>query len=129
MDAKSLKSKINEIQNLYINDNRPWIIGYSGGKDSTCVLQLIYLAIKALPKEKRQKEVWVICGDTLVEIPTVVERIDKTLDRINDKAIVDELPIKALKVYPEVNKSFFVIIEFMSIKCGEKIYVHPNSFD
>ena len=108
MDAKSLKSKINEIQNLYINDNRPWIIGYSGGKDSTCVLQLVYMAIAQLPKEKLKKDIWVICGDTLVEIPTVVERIDVTLENLNQSAKKDNLPIEGLKVYPEVNDTFFV---------------------
>ena len=56
MNKKQLTSKVKEIQRLYSADEKPWIIGYSGGKDSTCVLQLVYLAIKALPKEKRQKE-------------------------------------------------------------------------
>ena len=70
-------------------DDKPWIIGYSGGKDSTCVLQLIYISIKNLPKEDRNKDIWVICGDTLVEIPTVVERIDITLSNLNKAAIED----------------------------------------
>jgi len=89
-------------------DDKPWIIGYSGGKDSTCVLQLVYSSIKNLPAEKRHKDIWVICGDTLVEIPTVVERIDETLSNLNQAAVKDNLPLKAQKVYPEVNKSFFV---------------------
>ena len=110
MDASSLKNKIKEIQDLYQSDDRPWIIGYSGGKDSTCVLQLIYMAISKLPEETLKKDVWVICGDTLVEIPTVVERIDKSLDKLNTSAIEAGLPIKGLKVYPEVNDSFFVSI-------------------
>lgn len=108
MNKKELKSKIKEIQDLYLYDQKPWIIGYSGGKDSTCVLQLIYVAIKNLPIEKRHKDIWVICGDTLVEIPTVVERIDSTLDNINKAAKEDHIPMSAQKVYPEVNKSFFV---------------------
>ena len=108
MNKKELNSKVKEIQNLYSKDDKPWIIGYSGGKDSTCVLQLVYQSIKALPKDKRHKDIWVICGDTLVEIPTVVARIEDTLDNINAQAKIDELPMQALKVYPEVNKSFFV---------------------
>ena len=110
MDASSLKNKIKEIQDLYQSDDRPWIIGYSGGKDSTCVLQLIYMAISKLPEKTLKKDVWVICGDTLVEIPTVVERIDKSLDKLNTSAVEAGLPIKGLKVYPEVNDSFFVSI-------------------
>jgi len=111
MNKTELKSKIKEIQDLYLIDDKPWIIGYSGGKDSTCVLQLIYVAIKNLSIEKRHKKIWVICGDTLVEIPTVVERIDKTLDNINESAKNDQMPMHAQKVYPEVNKSFFVNVE------------------
>jgi len=110
MDAKSLKLKIKEVQDLYQSDDRPWIIGYSGGKDSTCVLQLIYMAISKLPKKSLKKDIWVICGDTLVEIPTVVERIDTSLDKLNSKAKEAGLPIKGLKVYPQVNDSFFVIV-------------------
>jgi len=110
MDAISLKKKIKEIQDLYKSDDKPWIIGYSGGKDSTCVLQLVYMAVSKLPKESIKKEIWVICGDTLVEIPTVVERIDTSLDKLNKSAAEAGLPIKGLKVYPEVNDSFFVNI-------------------
>ena len=104
MNKRALNSKIKEIQELYLFDEKPWIIGYSGGKDSTCVLQLIYIAIKNLPPEKRHKKIWTICGDTLVEIPTVVERIDTTLDKLNKAAKEDEIPLSGLKVYPEVNK-------------------------
>jgi len=42
-----------EIQELYCQDEIPWIIGVSWGKDSSCVLQLIWNAIATLPKEKR----------------------------------------------------------------------------
>ena len=42
-----------EIRTLYLDDNVPWILGYSGGKDSTATLQLIWSAIAALPVEKR----------------------------------------------------------------------------
>lgn len=55
-----------EIQNLYQEDNTPWVVGYSGGKDSTAVLQLVWLALKGLPIEKRSKTVHVISTDTLV---------------------------------------------------------------
>lgn len=110
MNKTQLKAKIKEIQDLYLSDKRPWIIGYSGGKDSTCVLQLVYIAINELDENKRGKNIWVICGDTLVEIPTVMERVDLTLDKLNKKALKDNMPLRAQKVYPEVNNSFFVNI-------------------
>ena len=33
-----------EIRKVYLSDNRPWIIGFSGGKDSTCLVQLVWNA-------------------------------------------------------------------------------------
>ncbi len=60
-----------EIQELYCIDQIPWVIGYSGGKDSTATLQLIWNAIAALPAEKRTKTIHVITTDTLVENPIV----------------------------------------------------------
>ncbi len=60
-----------EIRALYTADNLPWIIGYSGGKDSTTTLQLIWTAIAALPSDSTRKTVHVISTDTLVENPIV----------------------------------------------------------
>ena len=34
------------IRNLYLADDIPWVIGYSGGKDSTATLQLVWLALQ-----------------------------------------------------------------------------------
>ena len=44
---------IQEVQALYCLDAVPWVIGYSGGKDSTATLQLVWNALSALPPEKR----------------------------------------------------------------------------
>ena len=50
------KDKINglmeTVRNLYMADDIPWVIGYSGGKDSTATLQLVWLALRELPKDK-----------------------------------------------------------------------------
>ena len=47
------------IQDVYLSDARPWVVGYSGGKDSTTALQLIWYALEDLPPEQRQKPVYV----------------------------------------------------------------------
>src|SRR5580765_195420 len=60
-----------EIRELYLADDVPWIIGYSGGKDSTAILQLTWLALAELPVEQRRKRVHVISTDTMVENPVV----------------------------------------------------------
>jgi hypothetical protein len=66
-----VRSLEEEIRELYTADEVPWIIGYSGGKDSTAVLQLVWSAIEALPPERRHKPIHVISTDTMVENPVV----------------------------------------------------------
>lgn len=48
------------IQNLYLADDIPWMIGYSGGKDSTAAVQLVWLAMEKLPREKRKKLIYIM---------------------------------------------------------------------
>ena len=55
-DERSLEDVQEEIQKTYLADDRPWVIGYSGGKDSTTALQLIWYAVEDLPEEKRNKQ-------------------------------------------------------------------------
>lgn len=59
------------VRNLYLADDIPWVIGYSGGKDSTATLQLVWLAVEELPAEqlKNAKKIHVINTDTMVESP------------------------------------------------------------
>lgn len=97
-----------EIRETYLADDRPWVIGYSGGKDSTTTLQLIWYAIKDLPKSKQDKPIYVISSDTLVETPKIVNHITSTLDNVNEYAEQEDLPFEAHKVYPDVSDSFFV---------------------
>ncbi len=62
---------LDEIEFVYKSDSRPWIIGYSGGKDSTTVVHLVYEMLKRLPSEERKKEVHIVSSDTLVENPLI----------------------------------------------------------
>lgn len=97
-----------EISDLYRSDPRPWVLGYSGGKDSTTALQLVWLALADLPPEQRTKSVYVIAGDTLVETPVVIDYLAATLDRINEAAAAQGLPITAHKVLPKIEDTFWV---------------------
>jgi len=91
-----------EIRETYLADDRPWVIGYSGGKDSTTTLQLIWYAIQDLPEDEQTKPIYVISSDTLVETPKIVNHITSSLDNINEYAEKDNLPFEAHKVYPDV---------------------------
>lgn len=103
-----LDARCREIQEVYLSDNRPWVVGFSGGKDSTCTLQLVWSAITALPADQRTKPIYVISSDTLVETPIIVRYIDQTLERIAAAALEQGLPVTTHKVMPSVDRSFWV---------------------
>jgi DNA sulfur modification protein DndC len=107
-DTRGLADLHAEIQDLYHQFPQPWVIGYSGGKDSTTVLQLIWNALAELPPEQRQKPVYVIASDTKVETPVIVDFIDTTLRLINQKAAETGMPFTAQKVMPTLDDSFWV---------------------
>jgi DNA sulfur modification protein DndC len=108
LDGAVIQDRCREIREVYLSDGRPWVIGYSGGKDSTCALQLVWTALLGLPPERRTKPVYVITSDTLVETPVIVRYIDVTLARIATAAAEQGLPIKTEKVMPNVDRSFWV---------------------
>ena len=58
------------LRQLYLDDPRPWLVGFSGGKDSTMLASLIFDAVLSIPAEQRKKEVSVVRTDIFVEIPT-----------------------------------------------------------
>lgn len=97
-----------EIKDQYLSDDKPWIIGFSGGKDSSILLQLVWYALREIAPELRKKEVHVVCNDTLVENPRVVEWIDKNLNNIKKQAEKERLPIIVAKTVPELEDSFWV---------------------
>jgi DNA sulfur modification protein DndC len=70
------------LQQLYREDQRPWLVGFSGGKDSTMLASLIFDAVLSIPAEQRKKPISVLCMDTRVEIPAIAEMIAGTLDRM-----------------------------------------------
>lgn len=97
-----------EIQELYQQDSMPWIIGYSGGKDSTACVQLVWNAISALPPEKRTKTIHVISTDTLVENPVIAAWVETSLDTMRQAALAASLPIEAHRLTPSLANRFWV---------------------
>lgn len=101
---------VDEIKDQYLNDtkDRPWIIGFSGGKDSTILLQLVWSALKSVEKEKRKRGIYVVCNNTLVENPKILEYTEKVLEKIKKAAFDQELPILVHQTTPELEDSFWV---------------------
>lgn len=99
---------VDELRELYLSDAIPWIVGYSGGKDSTASLQLLWTAIASLPKSQRSKPIHVISTDTLVENPIIAGWVEVSLHQINLAALQQELPITAHRLTPELENRFWV---------------------
>ncbi|MEX2580479.1 MAG: DNA phosphorothioation system sulfurtransferase DndC [Verrucomicrobiales bacterium] len=97
-----------EVQELYAADDVPWIIGYSGGKDSTAVLQLIWSAIEKLPPEQYRKPIHVISTDTLVENPIVAAWVANSLEVMRQQAVEKGLPFQPHRLTPVVEDSFWI---------------------
>ena len=49
---EQIEGLMETVRNLYLSDDIPWVIGYSGGKDSTATLQLVWLALQGLSAKK-----------------------------------------------------------------------------
>lgn len=96
------------IRNLYLCDDIPWAIGYSGGKDSTATLQLVWLALSELPKEELKKEVHIINTDTMVESPVMSKWVQKSLKTMGDAAAEQGLPFVTHRLTPAMDNTFWV---------------------
>ena len=97
-----------QIKTAYLADERPWIVGYSGGKDSTVVVQLIFETLCEMPAQSLHKKVYIISSDTLIETPLIINAIHQTLTRIQQAAHTYQLPIETHQVKPTPKNSFWV---------------------
>ena len=108
LNREKLQAVEKMIQTVYLADSRPWIIGYSGGKDSTVALQLIWNALRKLPKKQLTKQVHVITSDTLVENPLMEGHSTEALRRMNEQAEKEGFPLTAQHVFPKEDQTFWV---------------------
>lgn len=125
------------IQNLYLADDIPWMIGYSGGKDSTAAVQLVWMAIEQLPERDRKKTIHIMNTDTLVESPVVSKWVDKSLKSMKDETEKKGLPFVPTKLIPDYNNTFWVNLigrgyPFPRMKyrwCTDRLKIQPvNNF-
>lgn len=86
----------------------PWVVAYSGGKDSTLLLQLVWETVAELPAEERKRSVLVVGNDTLVESPLVIRHLRDSLDMIDKAAEKGGLPIETQITEPCIDQTFWV---------------------
>lgn len=137
---KELESKmtaiLEEMKMLYKNDKRPWIIGYSGGKDSTTVVQLAFTMLQSLSPEERHKDIYVVSSDTLIENPIVLGFLKLNSKLINDGAKAKGLPLYSHMVHPDYNNTFWTNIIGKGLPtptsirfrwCTERLKIKPSN--
>ena len=108
--VEDIKQLIEEIQELYTQDEIPIVVGWSGGKDSTAILQLIWNAIAALPPEQRVKPIHVITTDTLVENPIVSTWVRNSLEQMKVAAQEQGMPVLPHLLSPDVKDTFWACL-------------------
>ena len=106
-NENTLEELLEEIKYVYQSDKRPWVIGYSGGKDSTTVVELVYKMLQMLPKEERNKNVYIVSSDTLIENPLIKIYLSKMNKLLGEAAKKDDLPIISTMVTPPADNSFW----------------------
>ena len=125
-------------QYLYADEtSRPWIIGFSGGKDSTVMLQLVWKAIASVKDLLGivKRDIYVVCNDTMVENPVITEYVFKILDKIESAAIEQDMPIRVIKTVPKLEDSFWVNLIGKGYPapnnsfrwCTERLKIRPTS--
>jgi len=127
---------IMEMRRVYLHDCRPWIIGFSGGKDSTLLLQLVFETIGNIPSKQRHKSVHVVTSDTMVENPIIKAYMHNTSSLINSASGSENLRIKAHLIYPEVTQTFWSLVIGLGYPtpeapgfrwCTDRLKINPTS--
>lgn len=86
----------------------PWIVGFSGGKDSTLLAQLVLEMLLDLSPRLRTRHVHVVANDTLVESPVLARHLDAVLDRMRAAMGPLRLPVTVAKTTPVDDQTFWV---------------------
>ena len=101
---------IEEMTYVYKHDNRPWLIGYSGGKDSTLLVSLVIETVMRLPEKERTKHIFIVTSDTGVENPIVKKYMHSSSHKINEFSKKINANIQADIIYPEVVQSYWSLV-------------------
>ena len=142
MEIKSsrIRDVIEELKDQYLEEDtncRPWIIGFSGGKDSTVLLMLTWIAMQEIKESgiALKRRVYVVCNDTMVENPIIEEYVSTVLLKIADAAREQQMPIQVVSTTPQLEDSFWCCVIGKGYPvpnnsfrfCTEKMKIKPTS--
>lgn len=134
---EKIENLLETIRTLYLSDNIPWMIGYSGGKDSTAAVQLVWMALSTLPKKQMFKSVYIMNTDTLVESPIVSKWVSKSIECMKEANKAAALKFIPVQLTPDWDNTFWVNLigrgyPFPRMKyrwCTDRLKIQPvNKF-
>ena len=105
-NKRPVLAAISRITTAYLSDPDPWVVGYSGGKDSTAVVKLIFQSLLRLKHPR--KPVTVIYCDTGVEIPLASALARRALSDLEIEAASLAVPISVKVLSPPLAERFWV---------------------
>ena len=123
---------IQEMELVYRHDRRPWLIGYSGGKDSTLLCCLVMEMLQRLEPRQINKMVYIVSSDTMVENPIVKNYMHRMSGMINQYG--GQIKVRADIIYPEVEDTFWSRVIGLGYPtpeapgfrwCTERLKIHP----
>ena len=102
----------NNLTEEYLSQTQsyPWIVTFSGGKDSTLMSHLVFEMLLELPPSLRQRSVYLVSNDTLVESPLVVQHMRRTFETILAAAQIYNLPISGQITTPKLTETFWTLL-------------------
>ncbi len=102
MDSIIQKSK-KELINIIKEEWDQIIIGFSGGKDSTCVVQLV---LDCIIENKINTPVRILSSDTLIENPLITKQIHNMHKQINEISLKYNLNVETKILYPKKENTY-----------------------
>ena len=113
LNIHDIATRLDDVRDVMLTEYRkrhsdPWIVAYSGGKDSTLLLHLTWEIMLSLPPRERQRQIHVMANDTLVESPLVIQHLKKSLSEIREAAQEAALPVLVTMTKPYVDQTFWV---------------------
>lgn len=127
---------IEEMRLVYKHDQRPWMLGYSGGKDSTLLCQLVFEMLLTLTPEERTKKVYIVTSDTMVENPIVKEYMYRMNRELNVASEAENLNVEAHILRPETRQTFWSLVIGLGYPtpeapgfrwCTERLKINPSN--
>ena len=133
---EQFKAVIEEMRLVYLHDRRPWMLGFSGGKDSTLLCQLTFEMLRTLAPEQRTKKVYIVTSDTMVENPIVKKYMHRMSHAINTASKTESLNVEAHILYPEIRNTFWSLVIGLGYPtpeapgfrwCTERLKINPSN--